>query len=227
MRAIALLEFRELRKLIAALVFPVFAFAAVTADSLHVLPAYLVLAAAVGVLWGMGQGYQDRRQRKNDFLLHRPLSAMRVHVARTAVGVLACALLMGLVPVFISFFTLEREPRIASVTREALGDRMFEAWGADVRSFERSAVKARLWRNWNVRTLGWPLLTCLLFWAVTRLVFSGRTAGVVFVAAPAAVILTLLAFLRVDSYVFPALAMTALVAASVGLTLLNLMERGT
>ncbi len=225
MRAIALLEFRELRGLIGALMVPVFVFSAFAAYFAHVLPAYLVLAATVGALWGMGQGYQDRRQRKNGFLLHRPLSATRVHVARTAVGVLACGLLMGLVPVFMGFFTPDEKISIGRATSDVLADRAAQDWGVGSEHTERWFVWPREFRSWNLQTLGWPLLTCLLFWAVTRLVFSVRRRSAVFLAAPAVLILTLLAFLRVESYVFPTLAMIVLGAVSATLTLLNLTAR--
>ena len=225
MRAIALLEFRELNKLIAALLVPIGMVSAFLAHFAHVLPASLILAAAVGVFWGMGQGYQDRRQRKNDFLLHRPLSATRIHLARTAVGVLACGLLMGALPVFMGFFTPDEKISVGRATRDVLAERAAQDWGLERVPDKRWHVWPHEFRTWNLRTFGWPFLTCLLFWAVTRLAFSVRRRSAVFLAAPIVLILTLLAFLRVESYLFPTLAMIVLGAVSATLTLLNLTAR--
>ena len=123
--------------------------------------------------------------------------------------------------------SIRRDEKISvgRATRDVLAERAAQDWGLERVPDKRWHVWPHEFRTWNLRTFGWPFLTCLLFWAVTRLAFSVRRRSAVFLAAPIVLILTLLAFLRVESYLFPTLAMIVLGAVSATLTLLNLTAR--
>jgi hypothetical protein len=48
--------------------------------------ALLIGLGIEGLVVGAGQAVRDRRERGDEFMLHRPVSAVRIHVARGAAG---------------------------------------------------------------------------------------------------------------------------------------------
>lgn len=71
---------------------------AIGAEQIFPLPGLALLCAASGAAVGVAQGLLDRRRRDDPFLLHRPVSAVRIHAERGAAG-LALAAALALVAV--------------------------------------------------------------------------------------------------------------------------------
>ncbi len=87
MRAVFWKEFRELG-FVALLLAIAFSIGHAEARPARWLP----VAFAGGLLVGAAHALLDRVQRRDSFYRHRPLSSLRFHVARSAVGVIAASL---------------------------------------------------------------------------------------------------------------------------------------
>lgn len=90
MRAIWWRELRELIVPLTAVVVAMWLIAVdIVRDMLEV--EHLGMLAAVGGGFGFFQGVLDRARRRDVFLLHRPVSTIRIHAARTLAGLTALA----------------------------------------------------------------------------------------------------------------------------------------
>ncbi len=119
--------------------------------------AAMGMVVAVGLLGGpLGawQGFLDRRAAQDEFLLHRPMSAARLHTARAAAGVVA-ALTVAIVPLAVMLFVPYRRglPVVGSLLDPAPDPQWSDVTGGRV---------------------AFAVLVCAAMWAVARLGASAR-----------------------------------------------------
>lgn len=181
---------------------------AVTRQSLFPLPALALLCAGLGTALGIAQGVLDRRRRDDAFLLHRPLSAARLHAVRGLVGA-AFAACAGLVVV-------------ATVPFVPSDFAAFAAPGGPATS-----LPPEHWVRVDPDLV--PSVVCVvaavLFHAVARLAMSPRrwiSSALLVIVLP---VMTLYALLSIGTESAPWLAFAAVFAAATTLDALNLARR--
>jgi hypothetical protein len=197
-------EMRELR--VAAVVLALVAFwLGMLAKRSDLVAGSLIIALGFeGYVLGAWQGFLDRREAADEFLLHRPVSTMRIHLARGAAGAAmagaACAVtlaVMLLVPYRRGFGVVGK-----------VGDLPEATW----------------WSDFTPGRAAFAVLVCLAAWAVARLGASSRrpVAAVFLAIALSLVSLLMLGRTRDDAAAIAITVGAAVVAATLTLANLNL-----
>ena len=173
--------------------------------SVHPLPSLALLCAGLGCAMGIAQGFLDRRRRDDAFLLHRPMSAARLHAVRGIAGAACAAVAAAVAGAVVPFVPLD--PAFAAGPGLAPPLRSIDRLDPDLMQTLVCVVGA------------------VLFHAVARLAMSPRrwiSAALLVIVLP---VMTLYALLSIGTESAPWLAFAAVLCVATTLDALNLARR--
>jgi hypothetical protein len=179
-------------------------------DSHFALPPLALLCAGLGVAVGIAQGLLDRRRRDDPFLLHRPISPVRLHWLRGVVGTAyATVAAIGAASVL---------PLVPSAYQRNFGSRP-----------DALPSGMQVWQYERIDPTGVEIVVCVvgavLFHAVARLALSARRPLVAALLLVVLCPMVLYALLGIGTQAAPWLAFAAVLGVCTTLGNLNLARR--
>ncbi len=166
----------------------------------------IVMLGIEGCLLGARLAVLDRRAASDEFLLHRPVSAARIHIARGAAGLAVLALVVGATFAVMSYaayrqgFDLQDNP---------LPNWDLEPW----------------WKDVTPGRVAFGTLFAAVAWAITRLGGSAARPLTAMFLAPALPYALVLLIGRTSGVAAPTAIVTAVGVVALGLGVANEAQR--